>query len=533
MSVGKQDRVWILCLKGNSRHWLEQLGIGRKEEELSIPQRTLLSIAKKQNFDSTVPGQPLWALGALVFVSARHASEIQAAIAENNIDLKAHHLIVSDMYKSIIEELLKNRVGQTNKEKYQSTRNGIAKREEQVPAKTFSHSESMNVIGPVSYTIAEVPLTMRRTFLDCAASVGGSDETRKTRSTGDRPLPILPTSNSAYPNENLPPRDADYGVLRKKFKMRGLKKDFEGEALSDALPPTSQETSQSACTQDLDDFENDEPAPESDITLLGQLSEKHAESLRILDTEASGLTYLGDPLSEQIEEISTYLLERSEVCMRIFSDYLDCVELPPACIAASSALEASEERKASIKTVLRLLRKKAETFLVEVYTCLGVHSVFGDSLYGEHTFCSNLEDSMIHLLTHLQRISGLSVLADAESKSGGYEVDTLKNATKRSVETVYHRSLKVDHIRELLEKCQRKKQPQPWKHTIEEDYTESEDEADKDWADLTPYERYLRKREMKQHLAIRKLLRKENRQRNAPNKRGVPGAYPRRGKNVA
>lgn len=556
MSAAGSDSTWLLTFKGSSRHRLEQLGIGIADDRLSVAQQSLRRIAKKQNFDSSEPGRPTWANGACVFVTVGDAAEIQSAIAENGIDLQAHHVLVSGRYRELVEELLQTPVGDSTRDKYQSSRKGAIKRAEQVPSKVFSHSASTDTIGPVDFVIAEVPLRLRRTFLEY--DIRTSEDSRQTRTTGDRPLKSKPSSSSALPGEEqLPPRDADYGLCRKKFHLQALNQQGgQGSSSSFLSRPADDSSSYSdrdgydspdhqkvgvnfmqadtdpyeithsigsVATEDLEDTP---PMPSDDRRLLDDIKENFRKQFEDLDQELLVLEYLGDPSSAQLEEISTHLGARSVVCIKIFCEFVESTSFPPAFMTASSAIEAPEERAKSITALLRELRNKAMTFLTTIQPCLRLCAIFSDGPYSVDNFATEMELRMQRLLKKIQGIGGLASLAQA-NKSPFDEFKALRGTTIDSMQRVFRESLSAESIRDVLEILSKKKSPMPWK------LTEISEEEDDEEEELTPSERYALRQQKQKERAIRKMIRSENHARQAPPKRGVPGAFPRRGKRVA
>eukprot|EP00929_Paragymnodinium_shiwhaense_P094557 TRINITY_DN55180_c0_g1_i2.p1 TRINITY_DN55180_c0_g1~~TRINITY_DN55180_c0_g1_i2.p1 ORF type:complete len:553 (-),score=82.50 TRINITY_DN55180_c0_g1_i2:210-1868(-) len=552
MASGSQDAVWILTIKGNSKHLIEQLGVGKAEDELSADQRNLRSIAKKQNFDSSEPGRPEWACGAFVFVSVGHAAEIRDAIAESSLELKAHHVLVSGKYMSLMEKVLKTPVGESVRERYQSSRKGAMKDMQPVGPKTISHTESKDVMGPMNYSVAEFPLRLRRTFLEYAGSEDASCESRKTRTTGDRPRMDVKPNAAQYPgSERLPPRDGDYGSNRKNFRLRAVSAnqgdarapqrlgESSGDAsdtagsTSEAEPsvvekPPSEAASSSLQSRTTVDFVEDDPGPTGilDRKLLEGIKESFKDRFADLDHELDQLEYLGDEELDQLNDISEYLLERSAICMCIFPEFLMAAELSPVHATASSAVEAPDARKASIKALFRILRAKAAVFVSVIHPCLRVEAIIEKVTYGVGGFAHELEQRMSKLLKQLLDIAGRSILEEAEKSDTGCEVDVLKDRTQETVKCMFKRSLSVKSIRDILQMLKKPTRPTPWKLASIEDLPEEE-------VDLTPEEKYELRKERAKQRSIRKLIREDNYQRNKPHKRGVPGARPARGKNVA
>lgn len=209
------NTVLMLTVKGNLRHRIEKLGTEKDVSELTEAQLKLRKIAQLQNLGghslTKFPERPEWANGAFLYLTREHASEIIFALKDNNIELQGKYILVSTEYKPIVDEVLKAQPGGAGREAFLLRRAGVIEKEDRIPMPVFSHVES-----------SEIRQSLGLLYEDDLSHK--SECTRMTHSTGDRPhcdddgnwkgkqvLLGIPGE------EDLPPRDADYGPRRKNF----------------------------------------------------------------------------------------------------------------------------------------------------------------------------------------------------------------------------------------------------------------------------------------------------------------------------
>mmetsp|Transcript_17392 Transcript_17392/g.47462 ORF Transcript_17392/g.47462 Transcript_17392/m.47462 type:complete len:720 (-) Transcript_17392:152-2311(-) len=199
------------CRRGNvpGKESILRLNLAKDAKEalergmnLTPAEKTLLRAAELQNFKCCPPEAPGWAHGALLYLVPGHAAEIQDAMSEHAVSLAPNHVIVSWSIAPIVREVLQ-------------ARNEVIEREDILPLPTFSHAESRSIRR-----------AMATNFDDQFSCSEESDGSRRTRSTGDRPLGLDEDNVLGLQGaQRLPPAEADYGRARKIVHLLQLSPD--------------------------------------------------------------------------------------------------------------------------------------------------------------------------------------------------------------------------------------------------------------------------------------------------------------------
>ena len=134
MPLGTQ--VLLLEVRGNLRHRIEKLGAELPWGDLSAPQRQLKNIAREQPWGGDAADglveRPLWANGAFVYLTPRHAAEFLASIRESCMPLclETKHILVSEEYRALVGEVLSACPEGPGREAFLLRRAGVIDRED-------------------------------------------------------------------------------------------------------------------------------------------------------------------------------------------------------------------------------------------------------------------------------------------------------------------------------------------------------------------------------------------------------------------
>mmetsp|Transcript_90177 Transcript_90177/g.263692 ORF Transcript_90177/g.263692 Transcript_90177/m.263692 type:complete len:493 (-) Transcript_90177:200-1678(-) len=342
--------VCLFEVKGSHAHRVAQLVLHDETEPKSEAQRKLHDIAKCQNFCLKNPERPQWARGAFVFVTPLHASEIRTAVEEyealNQCQLKKHHLIASDVYVELVVEALSAVAWPTGglniRDAYQSSRPGALKHKADIALPTFSHVEATQAssLGPPTIDVNGMQLTVKHTFLTSTSET--SDHSRLTHSTGDRPRANASYLYSFLNVDKLPPHDADYGPVRKRFQLK-------------ACAGTSLWVAQQAPT---------ETSEESCVTCLSFSSEDFYDAydgsfdhlIEAYEHEIIALQQAFHPHGQV--PVRTHFMNCAEWLVRFAKAVFEDSPPPAADVAALWCLEDPLARKVGVKSVWTHLSKQ-------------------------------------------------------------------------------------------------------------------------------------------------------------------------------
>jgi hypothetical protein len=145
MPLGTQ--VLLLEVRGNLRHRIEKLGAELPWGDLSAPQRQLKNIAREQPWGGDAADglveRPLWANGAFVYLTPRHAAEFLASWRSSwrswrsscrescmPLYLETKHILVSEEYRALVGEVLSACPEGPGREAFLLRRAGVIDRED-------------------------------------------------------------------------------------------------------------------------------------------------------------------------------------------------------------------------------------------------------------------------------------------------------------------------------------------------------------------------------------------------------------------
>jgi len=101
---------WLMEVRGNLRFRIEKLGVEMHKANLTDTQRQLREMILQwplaEDSLSEHPERPFWANKAFVFVNPDQIPELQRILGGRGITLQSKHVIVSNAFKDIVQELL-------------------------------------------------------------------------------------------------------------------------------------------------------------------------------------------------------------------------------------------------------------------------------------------------------------------------------------------------------------------------------------------------------------------------------------------
>eukprot|EP00928_Gymnodinium_smaydae_P058179 TRINITY_DN41407_c0_g1_i1.p1 TRINITY_DN41407_c0_g1~~TRINITY_DN41407_c0_g1_i1.p1 ORF type:complete len:501 (-),score=79.22 TRINITY_DN41407_c0_g1_i1:495-1997(-) len=136
--------VYLLVVKGNLKHRLDLLGIEKPDDQIDDKQKLLRRIAEEMGLGGDNPARPARANGACVYLTPEHAKEIWEAAEENDALLQSKHILVSDVYKSLVQEVLDAKPDGSGREVYLKRRAGVIEYEFLWQMERFSFEELHN-----------------------------------------------------------------------------------------------------------------------------------------------------------------------------------------------------------------------------------------------------------------------------------------------------------------------------------------------------------------------------------------------------
>lgn len=309
-------------------------------------------------------------------------------------------------------------------------------------------------MGQRTMEIQGIQLTTVRTFLDPVD--GGSDRSRNTRSTGDRPKYAELASESEQAKK-LPPRGADYGPCRKKFQLvqanvalqekSGPVQDI-GLVSAKALSVASDESVATIFSLSSREFYSAVMCNSAVIEdIAKELDEELAsiqqgfEALPVISTDILNAHFgYGTAL---FKHLITLLFERSP---------------PPAHeIAALSAVEAQEVMDKTIKRVSIFLGKQVLDSLGFLTQALSIPDGFGN--HNQQRFQESLEKAFVkaakHHLMHdiyADRLRSVVSLESLQNSMLGAIDDVLYQQLRQKAVSLVTTQAKFDRRDRFIEK---------------------------------------------------------------------------------
>ena len=104
--------LYLFVLKGNLKDIIDKLGVEKYDAEFTSLARKLHKIVENQKqpwwIFAEAPdwSRPVWANGAFLFLSERHARIIGNSIESAGILLQSKHIVVSPQFKDVLKEVL-------------------------------------------------------------------------------------------------------------------------------------------------------------------------------------------------------------------------------------------------------------------------------------------------------------------------------------------------------------------------------------------------------------------------------------------
>ena len=165
LQVGAMSRIFKLVVKGNLRHRIDKLGTEKDDSQLTEGQQRLRAVAEEQQrrLESLGPDgddgaaaasaclprpeRPGWAFGAFVYLAPEHVVEVMEAIKEQGVHLQSKHILVSEVHKDLVKQVLSVSPEGPGREAFLTRRAGAIEQVEQLPLLRLDLRE-VDVIPP-------------------------------------------------------------------------------------------------------------------------------------------------------------------------------------------------------------------------------------------------------------------------------------------------------------------------------------------------------------------------------------------------